>query len=315
MTNVYEVSALTKRYRGRPNLATDNVDLTIHAGEFVGILGPNGAGKTTLIKQLVGLLRPTSGSIRLLGSDLVRSPDIARDKVGYYGQKVAALRYHTCREVIQITGCLRGLKRGEARAQTVALLDRFELSARADRPLIGLSGGEQRIAVLLATFIGQPPVIVLDEPTNELDPEYRRRFWLFVKDYIDRNGATVILTTHNLSEAEHVIESVVFINQGRVIADASLSSLRKELDVRRRFEVELRDDEDSRVSDALIAMGGTVHNNVWEIDASSDRNTSVLASLVTDPRRFTSFRLVNPTLEDLYMDLVKGKTRAPEPNS
>ncbi|WP_188898614.1 ABC transporter ATP-binding protein [Microlunatus endophyticus] len=304
---VIEVVGLSKVYRGRTQPANDHISLSVERGQFLGVFGPNGAGKTTLVKQLVGLLRPTSGAIVLDGEDVVADPGSIPLKVGYYGQKVAALRHHTAREVLVFTGCLRGLSLAEARSQAGQVMDRFGMGSHADRRLSRQSGGEQRLAVLLSTFIGTPEILVLDEPTNELDPARRRVFWDFLREYVRARRATVVLTTHNLTEAEDVIDTVALIDQGRLVANDTLGALKRLADDRIRLELRLRPGIDQGIEQALETMEGSVQVQPgrWTVLAPRERVDQLVRLLIDSVggEGIDDFRLVTPSLEDLYLQL------------
>ncbi len=177
-------------------LANDRIDLRNVTGEIVGIFGPNGAGKTTLVRQLMGLLRPTSGRIRLFDHDLVREPTAATEYVAYFAQETSYFWYLQARERLIITGRLRGLSPGEAKDQAEKLMERFGLQAMANRTLSRVSFGQARFVVLLAVFMGRRPI--LDEPTNDLDPLHRRAFWDSLWEVSNREGTTVLLVQRGL---------------------------------------------------------------------------------------------------------------------
>lgn len=166
----YEVREVTKVYRGAATAANDRISLDIERGTVFAVLGPNGAGKTTLVRQLTGLLRPTSGSIRLFGEDIEARPQVIPNAVAYFGQRVLALHAHRFEEVLRITGMLRGQSPRQARVQAQALMERFEAAGLSRTLLVRLSGGERRLAALLAAFMGDRRLLVLDEPTSDLDP-------------------------------------------------------------------------------------------------------------------------------------------------
>ncbi|MGW4144642.1 ABC transporter ATP-binding protein, partial [Streptomyces mirabilis] len=174
------VRALTKTYpavrgrRGSPGTpevrATDGVRLDIRRGEIFGLLGPNGAGKSTLVRQLTGLMRPDSGSVEILGHDIVRHPERAARILAYLGQESTALDELTVSLAAETTGRLRGLELREARAERDAVLDELGLTPIASRPLKKLSGGQRRLACFAAALVGRRPLLVLDEPTTGMDP-------------------------------------------------------------------------------------------------------------------------------------------------
>lgn len=305
VSSVYEVEHLTKRYRHKPSPANDDISLEIKQGESLGIFGPNGAGKTTLVRQLTALLKPTSGSIRLFGEDIVRRPDAVPRRVGYYGQKVVALRHHTLYEVLFITGILRGISGGDARRQASALIEMFDLARLARSRLSTLSGGEQRLAVLLATFVGYPSVLVLDEPTNELDPVRRKLLWDYLSMLSRDRGTTVILTTHNLSEAEQVVERVAMIANGRLVALDTPGELKRRVADQVRLQVRIRDSYLDSAGDTLRQLEGSreVRPGRWEITAPQSAATALLPEVVgaLGLEALDDFRLITPTLEDVYV--------------
>jgi ABC-type multidrug transport system ATPase subunit len=314
----YEVEQLTKRYRGQGQPANEDISLTIAQGEFFGVFGPNGAGKTTLVRQLTALLKPTAGSIRLFAHDVVRRPEVVPRSVGYYGQKVAALRQHTPEEVLVITGVLRGLATAEARRQAAALIARFDLGAVARRRLATLSGGEQRLAVLLATLVGAPPVLIFDEPTNELDPVRRRHFWEQLDTLNRERGTTVVLTTHNLVEAEQVVERVALIDRGRLVALATPGELKRRVADRVRLEVRLREPALARAEPGLAGLPGArrLRPGRWEIAAPQAEAAALLPRVVNlvGLDALDDFRLLTPTLEDVYVHFT-GRHWRDEPDA
>ena len=189
-----------------------------------GLLGPNGAGKTTLVRQLVGLLRPDEGEIRLLGRPLTSgrgSSRVGADAsacVAYLPQHEAALADLTVELAIQSTGRLRGLSAADARAERDSLIAELGLEPLVGRVIGKLSGGERRLAAVGATLAGHRAVVVLDEPTTGLDPQARRAVWAALERRRRDFGVTVVLVTHNVLEAEAVLDRVAVLDGGRVIA-------------------------------------------------------------------------------------------------
>ena len=239
MSTVCVVRDLVKTYpaaRGRRGVpaapevrATDGISLDVRGGEIFGLLGPNGAGKSTLVRQLTGLMRPDSGSVELLGHDLVRHPERASRLIGYLGQESTALDELTVSLAAETTGRLRGLTLRAARAERDSVLDELGLTAIAGRPLKKLSGGQRRLACFAAALVGERPVLVLDEPTTGMDPVARRAVWAAVDRRRADHGATVLLVTHNVIEAETVLDRVAVLERGRVIACDTPSGLKEQV--------------------------------------------------------------------------------------
>jgi len=237
---VYCIRGLTKVYKNGV-VANDGIDLDIHHGETFGLLGPNGAGKTTLVKQIVGLLRPTAGYIHLFGRDIVQEPDVVPKHVAYLPQTLMSLRAYRVREAIYYTGILRGLTTKEARVQTDDLLERLHLAPLSRRLVGNLSDGQKQLVAVAVTLIAYRTVVVLDEPTNNLDPAVRRLVWDVLGELREQRGVTVILVTHNVLEAERVLTRVAIIDEGRVIALGTPDELKAQVASHARLEFRLKD--------------------------------------------------------------------------
>lgn len=301
----YRVKGLTKIYEPHGPLANDKIDLEIAQGVLFGLFGPNGAGKTTLVKQLMGLLKPTSGRIELFGHDVIAHPELVPCYVGYYSQRVLALRAHKLWEVPYITGLLRGQSARDAKRQVWELLERFELLGLADRLMAHLSGGEQRLAALLATFMGYPKVLILDEPTNELDPMRRRRVWEYLRELNQELGVTIIFVTHNLLEAEAAVDQVGIIDRGRLVALGTPGELKRAVQNTVRMEVRLR--EGAEADGVLSKMPGAkrLRQGWWQITAPKESASQLLAETLGELGfdMIDDFRLITPTLEDVYIQI------------
>src|SRR5262245_23792325 len=189
-----EIENLVKVYPGNVR-AVDGVSFSVGAGEVFGLLGPNGAGKTTTIKTIATLVRPTSGSVRVAGKDVVQEPDAARASMGYVPQELALDRMLTVREHIELSARLQRLPAAEVRSRTDELLALVELSHKESRRAKTLSGGEKRRLDLAMGLVNKPRLLILDEPTVGLDIQTRQRIWDFVGGLRAR-GTTVLLTTH-----------------------------------------------------------------------------------------------------------------------
>ncbi|MEW6524323.1 MAG: ABC transporter ATP-binding protein [Bacillota bacterium] len=300
---VYMVRGVTKVYLPARVQANIDIDLDIHRGEVFGLFGPNGAGKTTLVKQMAGLLKPTSGQIRLFGRDVVADPQSVPHFVSYYGQKVLALRAHTVREVLLHTAVLRGLAVAEARKVTSELIDRFNLGAIAGRIMLKLSGGQQRQAALLASLTGHRPVLILDEPTNELDPAVRRKIWDYLWELNQGQGTTIILVTHNVLEAEQVVERVAIIDSGRVVALGTPGELKAEVDASVRVEVRIKPGVDADGLLGSVPGSLRLREGQYRIAARREQADELLGTVIrlVGLARLDDFRLVTPSLEDVYL--------------
>ncbi len=303
--DAYVVSELTKVYQPGGIRANEGISLNIKAGEIFGLFGPNGAGKTTLVKQMAGLIKPNSGDIRLLGHDVVASPHLVPHFVSYYGQKILALRAHKVREVLLHTAVLRGLPVSEACKVVAELLEWFELTSIADRIMLRLSGGQQRQTALLASLAGPRPVLILDEPTNELDPAVRRRVWEYLWARNQEQGTTIILVTHNVLEAEQVVERVAIVDGGLLVAIGTPGQLKAEVDASVRVEVRLRPTTDTACEQLLASLPGSVRlrEGLYRVTAPRERADDLFRTVVGQVgiEALDDFRLVTPSMEDVYL--------------
>ncbi|MFZ3469678.1 ABC transporter ATP-binding protein [Streptomyces sp. 4.24] len=296
--------------RGAPALpetrATDGISLDVRRGEIFGLLGPNGAGKSTLVRQLTGLMRPDSGSVSLLGHDLVRHPERAARLLSYLGQESTALDELTVSLAAETTGRLRGLGLRSARAERDAVLEELGLTEIAGRPLKKLSGGQRRLACFAAALVGERPVLVLDEPTTGMDPVARRAVWSAVDRRRAGSGATVLLVTHNVIEAETVLDRVAVIDQGRVIACDTPAGLKAEVSGEVRLELVWRTAAPLEIPEvAALAASAAASGRRWVLRLGPDEARAAVAAVTGGPAfaALDDFTLATPSLEDVYLAL------------
>ena len=219
MVPALEIRELTKRYDDG-TVALDALDLTIPDGAFFGLLGPNGAGKTTLINSTTGLVRVTSGSIRVFGHEAVGDhleTLAARSIVGLAPQDVNLDRFLTVYESLLYHGGYYGMPRQEAARRAEEMIDVFDLRAKRDTRTPRLSGGMKRRLLLARALLHEPRLVILDEPTAGVDYELRLELWRYIRRLHER-GTTILLTTHYLEEAEALCEQIALIRGGRIAA-------------------------------------------------------------------------------------------------
>jgi ABC-2 type transport system ATP-binding protein len=239
------IEALTKNYDAL--VALNNVSLTVGPGEIVGLIGPNGAGKSTLMKIVVGILRPTSGRVRISGHDVVQEPEAAKKLVGYVPENPSLYTALTVSEFLRFVGKIRGVRDEDLEAKTSGSLKTFSLLDKADSLVGSLSKGMKQKVALIAATLHDPDVLILDEPLTALDPKTQA----FVHGWISsqgKEGKTVLLSTHNLEIVQDYASRIVIIDKGTVVATGGLESLRKLADAKgdaRLDEVFLKLTEDA----------------------------------------------------------------------
>jgi ABC-2 type transport system ATP-binding protein len=207
----------------RPTVnAVDGLDLSVVRGEVFGLLGPNGSGKSTTIKMILGLLRPTAGTVTMFG--LSPRSVAARAKLGYLPELSYLHPFLTARETLHYYGGLCDLPRAEARRRAKALLEMVKLEAVADRPVGGFSKGMARRVALASALIGKPELLVMDEPTSGLDPVSTKEVKTLVKA-LARGGMTILMTSHLLADAQDVCDRVMILDKGRSVAEGRVADL------------------------------------------------------------------------------------------
>ncbi len=225
---VLDIHQLTRRFG--TVTANDSISLQVGAGQLSGLLGHNGAGKTTLVSQIVGLLRPDAGSLHVAGVDAIRRPSLARRAVALQTQSTASLDGLTPRLAITLAARLRGLSARDSRAASARLLEELDLGPWADRAARpeggGLSGGVRRLTSLAMVLAAPVPLLVLDEPTNDVDAARRRLLWSALRRRADDDGAAILVVTHNVNEAESMVDELTVLDRGRVVASGSPAQLR-----------------------------------------------------------------------------------------
>jgi len=206
-------------------MAVNNISLNIPEGEFFGLLGPNGAGKSTMINMLAGLAKPTQGTISVMGFDVQSQYQAARHSVGIVPQELVFDPFFNVREMLRFQAGYFG--KGKENDRWVdEIIQRLDLSDKASTNMRKLSGGMKRRALIAQALVHRPPVIVLDEPTAGVDVELRQRLWAFIKD-LNRQGHTIVLTTHYLEEAETLCNSVAMLRAGKIVASDTTKNLLK----------------------------------------------------------------------------------------
>lgn len=312
---VIEVSGLVKRYQTKQGgvLANNGIDIIIGKGERIGLLGPNGSGKTTFVRQLTGYLRKTEGNIKLFGTDVAAIDDNIRNKIGYLMQSRYSHWDHLkVKEAIGVAGILKKLPQKKVKQQIEFLLDKFDLQRYKDIPLGNLSGGNKQAVGIAITLINQPELIILDEPSNGLDPIKRKLFWTLLNELIEPNKTTLLIISHHASEIEQVADKVIIFDEGKIIhqgqikelKDKLISDVRIEIKLSKNLEEVLREEQELFRDIEYINHNGMLLFYCPRIKLPKLISSFVNANVWHD---FQDFQILNPTLEDLYIKLIGKK--------
>ncbi len=292
-----QVSGLCKQFR--QTRALDDVSLEIRQGEFFGLLGPNGAGKTTLITILAGLARADSGRALVMGHDVVRDYRQARRALGVVPQELVYDPFFNVRETLRIQSGYFGLKHNDRWIDEI--MHHLDLTPHANKNTQSLSGGMKRRLLVAQALVHKPPVIILDEPTAGVDVDLRRSLWAFISG-LNREGHTILLTTHYLEEAESLCGRIAMLKSGRVVAlDDTRNLLQHTND--HCAQLSLAGD---RVPEAWSARLLREADGRWRVNFSDYRDLeALLADLRVAGIRVIEMQLQEPDLEDVFTDIMK----------
>ncbi|HUC06251.1 MAG TPA: ATP-binding cassette domain-containing protein [Acidimicrobiales bacterium] len=261
------------------SLVLDHIDLHIARGTIFALLGPNGAGKTTIVRILSTLIGADSGEARIGGHDIRRHPDEVRGLIGVTGQFSALDELMTGQENLQLMADLNHLERAAGRARVSELLDRFELTDAAPRPVSTYSGGMKRRLDLAMTLVGRPDVIFLDEPTTGLDPRSRRTMWDIIRSLVS-SGVTIFLTTQYLDEADQLADRIAVLDRGRIVAEGTAGELKRRIPgghVRLEFS-----DADALRRAAALVEGASTDDETLLLHVAHDGSVAALRRLLDE---------------------------------
>ena len=297
MTFAIEALNVEKRYGALRALA--GISLAVAEGEFFGLLGPNGAGKTTLISIVAGLARANAGEVRVMGADVVTDYRRARRMLGMVPQELVFDPFFTVRETLRIQSGYFGLRHNDAWIDEV--MHHLDLTAKADANMRTLSGGMKRRVLVAQALVHRPPVIVLDEPTAGVDVGLRQALWQFIRS-LNRDGHTIVLTTHYLEEAEELCDRIAMLKAGRIVA---LDSTRNLLETFSGLVLKLRLDRDA-LPDGLDAEAIASENGRFALRLRDYQALEqVLHRVRESGAAIRELELEPPDLEDVFLRVME----------
>src|SRR3954453_258769 len=314
-----EVDNLQRRF-GDDVYAVQGIDLQVDEGEIYAFLGPNGAGKTTTVRMLTTLLRPTGGSARVAGYDVVREASDVRRAIGVALQEAAPAPLMTGRELMRLSAVLHGIRGQESRDRADDLLERVGLTGAADRRIGTYSGGMRRRLDLGTALVHEPRVLFLDEPTTGLDPVSRASIWDEVRQ-LNQEGTTVFLTTQYLEEADQLADRVGIIDDGRIVAEGTPRELKAEMGDP-TLEVGVRGPTDRAAE--VLAHFGELHPATdgmlnLSLEGGAQHVARIVRALDEAGVAVDSLDLHEPTLDDVFVEKtgprLRGARAAPAPET
>ena len=300
------VEGLVKRFGSFT--AVDGISFTVKRGEIFGILGPNGAGKTTTLEMIEGLLKPTQGSVSVLGLNVLKEPNQVKAKIGVQLQSSAYHDYLKLNEILALLGSFY-----PKRVPPRELLEQVGLADKADSRVNQLSGGQKQRFTVAASLVNDPELVILDEPTTGLDPQARRNLWSLVKE-VHQRGVTVVMTTHYMEEAEALCQRLAIMDRGRLVTVDTPRNLINQLDA--TYTVKLV------VANPLTEAQVASLNGGVEVVQAAEGNTYLLRMRNSPKALGTMLDEINRseislehlevtpvTLEDVFLELTGNELR------
>ncbi|KKP95397.1 MAG: MtrA protein [candidate division TM6 bacterium GW2011_GWE2_36_25] len=309
LTKIFEPTLWAKiRYKKRPFTAVNNISFSLRQGEILGFLGPNGAGKTTTIQMLLDVLTPTSGSVEYVGKNLFKHHDVLQNVsfASGYTRLPSSLMVYQC---LLTHGMLYNMSLEELRAKIPPILDEFGISHLADRNASTLSAGQTTCVLLARTFLVEPQVVLLDEPTAALDPENAHLVRTFIKKLNQEKGTSILFTSHNMVEVAELCDRILILKNGVIIADdtpESLASSISEAHVQLVFVDQLHEAIAFAQQHNLNFSAQERH---IDIVINEQKIAELLESLAHNKLRYSQISIDKPTLEDYFLTIArKGKS-------
>ncbi|AHB48356.1 ABC transporter ATP-binding protein [Hyphomicrobium nitrativorans NL23] len=300
MTPLVDISHVTKRYGAIE--AVRDISFTLEPGQTVALVGHNGAGKTTLIKLMLGLIRPTEGSVHVLGENPAAGGIEARRRLGYLPESVTFNTALTGREVLAFYARLKS----ESVDGIRALLDRVGLAKAAERRIGTYSKGMRQRLGLAQALIGRPRLLLLDEPTTGLDPGLRMEFYDIVGELRER-GATVVLSSHVLTELEERTERVIIVNRGRLVADGTLDELRRIAELPATVRISVAQGAMDKITNMIGASTSIrlLNGHRVELDATREQKIELLRRAASTGDLIEDMDIIPPSLDELYAHFLR----------
>ncbi len=310
MASVLSVRELRKVYPGKkPFVAVDGITFDLHQGEILGLLGANGAGKTTTIQMLMSTLTPSSGQISYFGKDLARNRSEVLKHVAFASTYVSLPWNLTVEQNLDVFGRMFGLTWKERRKQREALLERFGILKKRKEYVSKLSAGQITRLMLVKAFMIKPKVVLLDEPTASLDPDIAKDVCEFVLDQRDSEGISILFTSHNMAEVAEVCDRVLFLQQGKIIADDLPQNLARSV-AKSTVELVVGDGLKRAMSIAeQLQLPYSVDHRLIQLKLDEKQVAHLLSAFADAKVTYSSINITQPTLADYFLHMVSREDK------
>lgn len=306
---ILEVDGVTKFFsgKGKSNIvANDNITFSIKEGEIFGLLGQNGAGKTTLVNQILGLLTPNAGDIQLLGESVLQSPTRARSICSVQPQSQVSLGLLTPKQAVTLMGKMRAGKKFDLKRVDM-LFEALNMGEWANKEGERLSGGARRLTAFCMAVIVPGKLVILDEPTNDVDPVRRRYLWQVIRE-LTNDGSSVILVTHNVMEAEKAVDRVGIVHKGKLLTQGTPSEVKSSVSDQLRMEVSLlKEMNEMDMPRWALSSQRNGSRLLFAIDQQEVTSTIEWVKDQMDKGIVMDYSLSPSTIEDVYIELTSGK--------
>jgi ABC-2 type transport system ATP-binding protein len=307
---VLAIKDLRKVYPGKtPYVAVDGISFELAPGEILGLLGPNGAGKTTTIQMLMSTLKPTSGSITYFGKDFFKYRSECLKHIVFASTYVSLPFMLTVEQNLEVFGRLFGVPHRDLIKRRDALLDRFGILEKKNVKVSSLSAGQVTRLMLVKAFMVKPKIVLLDEPTASLDPDVAQDVCQFVLEQRDKEGISVLFTSHNMTEVAEVCDRILFLQKGKIIADDDPEKLARSVSTC-KVQLLVGDGMKRTVKVAEhLKMPFRIDHRTIEINLDETQIASLLSSLAHEGVSYTNINIIQPTLEDYFLKKVEESHR------
>ena len=296
--NAIEIQSLRKTY-DTGDKALKGIDLNIKQGSFFGLLGPNGAGKTTTIGILTGLVNKTSGSAKILGHDIITDFKPARKSIGLSPQEINLDVFFSVRQILLFQAGYYGVPQKLAEDRVDTILKKLDLYHKRNETSRHLSGGMKRRIQIAKALVHNPPILILDEPTAGVDIELRHMLWDYLKE-LNKEGKTILLTTHYIEEAEKLCDEIAIINNGNIIKQGETKSIIKEVSLN-TIEVEVDKPNDIKLPDNFDFL---VNDNIIKIQTKEvNKEITTIIREIEKTANINNINIINSSLEDAFLKL------------